>query len=161
MTAESNTREACFARARVSSSLGEHLGFTSRRSSKPKFNMVLQMAPRFPGCVTPTRTTQRSNSPRGNGKSRRSPKSSTPRSVHIIKNPSRITRLVQKKHKTSVFPVVHHKGPFAKVVLCLEMLNQQLKFVSVVAVNTHGLPVPVDPERHANTINRYGADGIG
>ena len=47
--------------------------------------------------------------------------------------------------------VRHHKGPLANVVMVAQMERKRLKFGFNIAVNTHRLPVPIDPNGHAPT----------
>ena len=89
----------------------------------------------------------------------RSPMESILLLVQIGCYPAGVARLVEKKEETTVFPVLHDQRPLAKVMGCFEVLDQGFKFFPIVAVDTHGLLVPIDPERHKNTINRYGVDG--
>ena len=69
--------------------------------------------------------------------------------------------MIKKKEETTVFSVVHDQRALSQIVLGLEMKNQRLKFVAVIAMNTDRLPVPVNPNRHTNTINRCGVVGSG
>tara|TARA_B100000035_G_scaffold96795_2_gene82109 strand:+ start:603 stop:869 length:267 start_codon:yes stop_codon:yes gene_type:complete len=80
--------------------------------------------------------------------------------VQVFSNPSRVTRLIEEEEESAVFTVIHHQGALSQVVLRFQVVNQTLKFFSVISVNTDRLSVPIDPKRHANTINRFGVGGI-
>ncbi len=45
--------------------------------------------------------------------------------------------------------------------MLLEMQYKSLKLFLHIAVDAYRLTVPIDPNRHENTINRFGAGGIG
>lgn len=81
--------------------------------------------------------------------------------VQKRRNPPRIARLVEKEEKTAVFTVGHHQRSFSKVVLLTEMQNQPFKVFLIITMDADRLTVPVNPNRHANTINRCGVVGSG
>jgi hypothetical protein len=85
---------------------------------------------------------------------------SIPALVQVFCNPSRVARLIEEEEKAAVFTVIHHQGALPQVVLRFQVANQTLEFFSVISVNTDRLSVPIDPKRHANTINRFGVVGI-
>ena len=58
-----------------------------------------------------------------------------------------------------MFAVSHDQGAFPKIVLLAKMENQAFELFLIFSVDTDRLTVPVNPNRHANTINRCGVVG--
>ena len=122
--------------------------------------MVLHIAPKFPGWVTPTSTTATSNGPDGNGDVQSLTHALFTALIEVVCNPPWVARLVEKEHKTAVLSVRHHQGTFPYVVLLLEALNQSFADSFGLPGRADRLTVPVNPNWHVNTINQSKAGDI-
>ena len=60
-----------------------------------------------------------------------------------------------------MFTIGHDQRTFPKIVLLAQMENQAFKFFLIFPMDADRLTVPVNPNRHANTINRCGVVGSG
>ena len=60
-----------------------------------------------------------------------------------------------------MFTISHDQRALPKIVLLAKMEDQAFELFLVFSMDADRLTVPVNPNRHANTINRCGVVGSG